>query len=79
MDSDGSIDIKPRRLSREETATKNTVGEGITITPAIFEQLYLSPQNKVKGDLRQTYGNPTPLGEYPCLACSALYTMTCPN
>ncbi|KAH9868873.1 hypothetical protein J1614_007948 [Plenodomus biglobosus] len=33
----------------------------ISISPELFEKLYLSPQNKVKGELRQTFGNPTPL------------------
>ncbi|KAF2850482.1 hypothetical protein T440DRAFT_479181 [Plenodomus tracheiphilus IPT5] len=33
----------------------------ISISPELFEKLYLSPQNKVKGDLRKTFGNPTPL------------------
>lgn len=27
----------------------------------MFEKLYLSPQNAVKGELRKTFGNPTPL------------------
>lgn len=33
----------------------------ISISPELFEKLYLSPQNQVKGDLRKTFGNPTPL------------------
>ncbi|KAF1948495.1 GPR1/FUN34/YaaH-class plasma membrane protein-like protein [Byssothecium circinans] len=33
----------------------------ISITPELFEKLYLSPQNRVKGDLRKTFGNPTPI------------------
>lgn len=33
----------------------------INISPELFEKLYLSPENRVKGDLRQTFGNPTPL------------------
>jgi hypothetical protein len=33
----------------------------ITITPELFEKIYLAPQNAVKGDLRKTFGNPTPL------------------
>ncbi|MCJ1297862.1 hypothetical protein MMC08_000650 [Hypocenomyce scalaris] len=33
----------------------------ITITPELFEKIYLSPQNNVKGDLRRTFGNPTPV------------------
>jgi hypothetical protein len=39
----------------------------MTISPELFEQLYLSPKNKVKGELRQTVGNPTPIGQYPAL------------
>lgn len=34
----------------------------ITITPEMFERMYLGPQNQVKGDLRRTLGNPTPIG-----------------
>jgi Uma2 family endonuclease len=33
----------------------------ISISPELFEKLYLSPPNKVKGELRKTFGNPTPL------------------
>ena len=33
----------------------------ITLSPEQFEKLYLSPQNQTKGDLRKTFGNPTPL------------------
>lgn len=33
----------------------------ISISPELFEKLYLSPENKVSGDLRKTFGNPTPL------------------
>lgn len=28
----------------------------ITITPEMFERMYLSPENKVSGDLRRTLG-----------------------
>ncbi|KAF2145220.1 uncharacterized protein K452DRAFT_306136 [Aplosporella prunicola CBS 121167] len=33
----------------------------VTMSPELFEKLYLTPEHKVKGDLRQTFGNPTPL------------------
>lgn len=33
----------------------------ISISPELFEKIYLSPQTAVKGDLRKTFGNPTPL------------------
>ncbi|KAJ9156727.1 hypothetical protein NKR23_g1125 [Pleurostoma richardsiae] len=37
-----------------------TVG-AVSISAELFEKLYLSPQNAVKGDLRKTFGNPTPI------------------
>jgi len=33
----------------------------LSISPEVFEKLYLSPENAVKGDLRKIFGNPTPL------------------
>ena len=33
----------------------------ISISPELFEKIYLSPQNKVSGDLRKTFANPTPV------------------
>lgn len=34
----------------------------VMMTSELFEKLYLQPLGKVKGDLRSTFGNPTPLG-----------------
>jgi len=45
-----------------ETALKRIRTAGsISISPELFEKIYLSPQNAVKGDLRKTFGNPTPV------------------
>lgn len=33
----------------------------VSIPPELFEKLYLSPQNQVKGELQSTFGNPTPM------------------
>jgi hypothetical protein len=33
----------------------------LSISPELFEKIYLSPKNPVKGDLRAILGNPTPL------------------
>lgn len=33
----------------------------LTISPELFEKLYLQPQVPVKGELRSIVGNPTPL------------------
>jgi uncharacterized protein len=41
----------------KEIRTANSV----SISPELFEKLYLSPQNSVRGDLRKTFGNPTPV------------------
>lgn len=52
--SDTSID--------NDTALKRIRTAGsISISPELFEKIYLSPQNAVKGDLRKTFGNPTPM------------------
>lgn len=42
-------------LNRFRSATS------IAMTPELFEKLYLSPQNKIHGDLRKTFANPTPM------------------
>ena len=45
-----------------ETALRRIRTAGsISISPELFEKLYLSPQNKVAGELRKTFGNPTPM------------------
>lgn len=50
--------IEPEMDPLERLRTSNTV----MMTPELFEKLYLGPQTKVKGDLRRTFANPTPLG-----------------
>jgi len=45
-----------------DTALKRIKTTGsLSISPELFEKIYLSPQNRVAGDLRKTFGNPTPL------------------
>ncbi|KAF2774475.1 hypothetical protein EJ03DRAFT_340597 [Teratosphaeria nubilosa] len=41
----------------------------LSISPELFEKIYLSPQNKVAGELRKTFGNPTPLALIGFLLC----------
>ena len=33
----------------------------VVLTPEMFEKLYLQPQTRVTGNLRTTFGNPTPV------------------
>ncbi|KAK2004399.1 GPR1/FUN34/YaaH-class plasma membrane protein [Colletotrichum falcatum] len=47
--------------SRDENLKMIKTAGSVNMSPELFEKLYLSPQNKVKGDLRKTFGNPTPI------------------
>lgn len=53
-----SAGIKPE--DDEHLAPLRTIST-VTITSEQFEKLYLNPANKVKGQLRRTFANPTPL------------------
>jgi uncharacterized protein len=48
-------------MSHADALHRIRTAGSISISPELFEKLYLSPQNAVKGDLRKTFGNPTPL------------------
>jgi len=46
----------------EDTALRRLRTAGsISITPELFEKIYLSPKNRVSNNIRSTFGNPTPL------------------
>ena len=45
-----------------DTALKRMRTAGsLSITPELFEKIYLSPKNQVSNNIRSTFGNPTPL------------------
>lgn len=46
----------------------------VSISAELFEKLYLSPKNEVSGQLRRTFGNPTPM--YVHLSFAALELLT---
>lgn len=50
-----------REATREETLEHVKSAGLLTLSPELFEKLYLQPQTAVKGDLRKILGNPTPL------------------
>lgn len=56
---DDYTESPPEALSRFRSAAS------IAMTPELFEKLYLSPQNRVTGDLRKTFANPTPMCASP--------------
>jgi hypothetical protein len=52
------IDVEKGR----EDVLRNIRSTGaISMSPELFEKLYLSPKKPVSGDLRQKFGNPTPM------------------
>jgi len=50
-----------RDIPSDEALNQIRTANSLTISPELFEKIYLNPSNNVKGDLRQTFGNPTPL------------------
>ncbi|KAM5343101.1 hypothetical protein ACJ41O_014067 [Fusarium nematophilum] len=54
----GNYDVEANRL---EALKQFRSAQSVQMSPELFEKLYLSPMNEVKGDLRQTFGNPTPI------------------
>lgn len=70
--SDGA-DIRDRHISNDDGrhfGTEETkasalrqvrTAESLTISPELFEKLYLNPKTPVTGDLRKMIGNPTPV------------------
>ncbi|KAL8790689.1 MAG: hypothetical protein Q9213_000537 [Squamulea squamosa] len=44
-----------------DTLSRMRTAGSVNISSELFEKLYLSPENRVKGDLRKTFGNPTPI------------------
>jgi len=54
LQSNGSQDDE-----RGEALKKLRSATSVSMSPELFEKLYLSPQNKIKGELRKTFGNPT--------------------
>ena len=45
-----------------ETALRRLRTAGsLSISPELFEKIYLSPKNQVSSNIRSTFGNPTPL------------------
>ncbi|KAF7190699.1 Protein alcS [Pseudocercospora fuligena] len=57
----GNISLHPNE-SPELALQKIRTAGSVSIPPELFEKLYLNPEARVKGELRKTFGNPTPVG-----------------
>jgi len=56
-----SYHLNDTNMDHEDALKRIRTAGSISISPELFEKIYLSPQNVVKGDLRKTFGNPTPV------------------
>lgn len=45
-----------------EEKLRYELAKTVTLTPELYERLFLSPKTEVTGSLRTTLGNPTPVG-----------------
>ncbi|EPS35277.1 hypothetical protein H072_11525 [Dactylellina haptotyla CBS 200.50] len=54
--------------SKEQLERIRTAGT-MPISAELFEKLYLTPENRVHGDLRKTFGNPTPIAVLGFVIC----------
>ena len=57
----GTYHMNDTSLDHETALKRIRTAGSISISPELFEKIYLSPQNVVKGDLRKNFGNPTPV------------------
>ncbi|KAK9430116.1 GPR1/FUN34/yaaH family-domain-containing protein [Lipomyces doorenjongii] len=57
--------------SREEELSRMRTAQSIVMSPELFQKLYLSPERAVKGHLRQTFANPTPLAILSHAVCAS--------
>ncbi|KAF7915317.1 uncharacterized protein EAE98_011183 [Botrytis deweyae] len=60
-DSRNLYEMNDMSIGSEDALKRIKTAGSISISPELFEKIYLSPQNAVKGDLRKTFGNPTPV------------------
>jgi hypothetical protein len=45
-----------------EEKLRYELAKQVTLTPELYERLFISPKTDVPGDLRKRFGNPTPIG-----------------
>ncbi|KAL8841803.1 MAG: hypothetical protein Q9176_002990 [Flavoplaca citrina] len=61
LDGPSPYRTRPDNSSSDEALKQIKTANTVSISPELFEKLYLTPQKAVKGDLRGTFGNPTPI------------------
>lgn len=59
--ANSNANTKYRDYDSDNEKNNLTKTKSLEISPEMFEAMYLAPKTEVKGDLRKTFGNPTPL------------------
>jgi len=57
----GKYDLHHDHHDPDTALRRMRTAGSLTITPELFEKIYLSPKNQVSNNIRSTFGNPTPL------------------
>lgn len=69
LERNGNHEHLSEGMDSDAALRKIRTAGSISISPDLFEKLYLGPQTQVKGDLRKTFGNPTPIALVGFLLC----------
>lgn len=59
--NNGNAYHMPENEMPDDALRRIRTAGSVSMSPELFEKLYLSPENRVSGDLRKTFGNPTPM------------------
>jgi hypothetical protein len=49
------------KMVETEEELKNALNKTVTLSPDLFERIYLSPKDQTSNDLRKKFANPTPV------------------
>lgn len=81
-EGNGKSSYQMEEHADSEAALRRVETSGnLSISPELFEKLYLGPKNEVSNNLRTTFGNPSPLYGYlhPRLKPKQLTRSTVPS
>ncbi len=57
----GNYDLHHDHHDTDTALRRLRTAGSLSISPELFEKIYLSPKNQVSNNIRSTFGNPTPL------------------
>lgn len=60
MENGSNNENKLQHIDSEDQL-RNALTKSMTLSPELYEKVFLAPKNQVSGDLRKTFANPTPI------------------